>query len=163
MNFKQWQWFNVFIVISQAWQGYESKAYGVLNHNLKLQCKKFSRTRDIPNFPTQGWADTAFCTRKRGETYGYSEVLTLSYIWYPEVLSLPYAWLFRCFLFFIYYPWGITTSREQHSNTRWEKCLNELDQNGSKIVIIGNYAGKRGEDIHWWLDHTVPIPTLLKW
>ena len=32
------------------------------NHNLKLQCKKFSRTRDIPNFPTQGWADTAFYT-----------------------------------------------------------------------------------------------------
>ena len=32
----------------------ENKCYGVLNHNLKLQCKKFSRTRDIPNFPTQG-------------------------------------------------------------------------------------------------------------
>ena len=40
-----------------------------LNHNLKLQCKKFSRTRDIRNFPTQGWAGTAFCTRKRSETY----------------------------------------------------------------------------------------------
>ena len=58
-----------FSVISEAWQGYELKAYGVLNHNLKLQCKKFSRTRDIPNFPTQGWAGTAFCTRKRSETY----------------------------------------------------------------------------------------------
>ena len=58
LNFKQW--FNVFLVISEAWQGYDSKAYGVLNHNLKLQCKKFSRTRDIPNFPTQGWAGTAF-------------------------------------------------------------------------------------------------------
>ena len=34
--------------------GYELKAYGVLNHNLKLQPKKLSRTRDIPNFPTQG-------------------------------------------------------------------------------------------------------------
>ena len=45
------------------------KAYGVSNHNLKLQSKKLSRTRDIPNFPTQGWADTAFCTRKRSETY----------------------------------------------------------------------------------------------
>ena len=69
MNFKQW--FNVFLVISEAWQGYDLKAYGVLNHNLKLQCKKFSRTRDIPNFPTQGWAGTAFCTRKRSETYIY--------------------------------------------------------------------------------------------
>ena len=66
-NFKQW--FNVFLVISEAWQGYDSKAYGVLNHNLKLQCKKFSRTRDIQNFPTQGWADTAFCTRNWSETY----------------------------------------------------------------------------------------------
>ena len=27
---------------------------GVSNHHLKLQSKKFSRTRDIPNFPTQG-------------------------------------------------------------------------------------------------------------
>ena len=67
MNFKQW--FNVFLVISEAWQGYDSKAYGVLNHNLKLQCKKFSRMRDIQYFPTQGWAGTAFCTRKRSETY----------------------------------------------------------------------------------------------
>ena len=66
-NFKQW--FNIFLIISEAWQGYDSKAYEVLNHNLKLQCKKFSRTRDIPNFPTQGWAGTAFCTRKRSETY----------------------------------------------------------------------------------------------
>ena len=69
VNFKQW--FNVFLVISEAWQGYESKAYGVSNHNLKLQPKKLSRTGDIPNFPTQGWADTAFCTRKRSETYIY--------------------------------------------------------------------------------------------
>ena len=66
-NFKQW--FNIFLIISKAWQGYESKAYGVSNHNLKLQSKKLSRTRDIPNFPTQGWADTAFCTRKRSEIY----------------------------------------------------------------------------------------------
>ena len=34
------EWFNVFLVISEASQGYESKAYGVLNHNLKLQSKK---------------------------------------------------------------------------------------------------------------------------
>ena len=66
-NFKQW--FNIFLIISEAWQGYESKAYGVSNHNLKLQSKKLSRTRDIPNFPTQGWADTAFCTRNWSETY----------------------------------------------------------------------------------------------
>ena len=66
-NFKQW--FNIFLIISEVWQGYESKAYGVSNHNLKLQSKKLSRTRDIPNFPTQGWADTAFCTRNRSETY----------------------------------------------------------------------------------------------
>ena len=66
-NFKQW--FNIFLIISEVWQGYESKAYGVLNHNLKLQCKKLSRTRDIPNFPTQGWADTAFYTRNWSETY----------------------------------------------------------------------------------------------
>ena len=62
---------NVFLIISEVWQGYDSKAYGVSNHNLKLQCKKFNRTRDIRNFPTQGWADTAFCTRKRSETYIY--------------------------------------------------------------------------------------------
>ena len=67
VNFKQW--FNVFLIISEVWQGYDSKAYGVSNHNLKLQCKKFNRTRDIRNFPTQGWGDTAFCARKRSETY----------------------------------------------------------------------------------------------
>ena len=66
-NFKQW--FNIFLIISEAWQGYELKAYGVSNNNLQLQSKKLSRTRDIPNFSTQGWADTAFCTRKRSETY----------------------------------------------------------------------------------------------
>ena len=66
-NFKQW--FNVFLVISEASQGYESKAYGVLNHNLKLQSPKVNRTRDICNFPTQGWGDTAFCTRNWSETY----------------------------------------------------------------------------------------------
>ena len=47
-NFKQW--FNIFLIISEAWQGYESKAYGVSNHNLNLQSKKLSRTRDIPIF-----------------------------------------------------------------------------------------------------------------
>ena len=77
-NFKQW--FNIFLIISEAWQGYESKAYGVSNHNLKLQSKKLSRTRDIPNFPTQGWADTAFCTRKRSETYRSTFIQT-SLIW----------------------------------------------------------------------------------
>ena len=51
------------------YQGYNSKAYEVLNHNLKSQCKKLNRTRDIRNFPTQGWGDTTFCTRKRSETY----------------------------------------------------------------------------------------------
>ena len=66
-NFKQW--FNVFLIISEAWQGYDSKAYGVSNHNLKLQGKKFNRTRDIRNFPTQGWGDTTFCTHKQSETY----------------------------------------------------------------------------------------------
>ena len=45
------------------------KAYGVSNHYLKLQCKKFNSTRDISNCPTQGWVGTAFCTRKRSETY----------------------------------------------------------------------------------------------
>ena len=30
--------------------------------------KKLNRTRDIWNFPTQGWADTAFCMRKRNKT-----------------------------------------------------------------------------------------------
>ena len=74
VNFKQW--FNVFLVISEAWQGYESKAYGVSNHNLKLQSKKLSRTRDIPNFPTQGWADTAFCTHNWSETYVINVVAT---------------------------------------------------------------------------------------
>ena len=69
------QWFNVFLVISEAWQGYKSKAYWVSNHNLKLQPKKLSRTRDIPNFPTQGWADTAFYTCKQSETYAFSFIL----------------------------------------------------------------------------------------
>ena len=71
-NRMQWelkQWFNVFLVISEASQGYELKAYVVSNYNLKLQCKKFSRTRDIPNFPTQGWADNAFYTSNWSETY----------------------------------------------------------------------------------------------
>ena len=67
MNFKQW--FNVFLIIFEAWQGYDSKAYGVSNHHLKLQSKNVSRSRDIRNFPTQGWADTAFCTSNWSETY----------------------------------------------------------------------------------------------
>ena len=66
-NFKQL--FNIFLIICEAWQGYETKAYGVSNHHLKLQSKKFSRTRDIPNFPTQGWVDTAFYTSNWNETY----------------------------------------------------------------------------------------------
>ena len=66
-NFKQW--LNVFLILSEAWQGYESKAYGVSNHHLKLQSKKFSRTRDIPNLPTQGWADTAFYASNWNGTY----------------------------------------------------------------------------------------------
>ena len=61
------------------WQGYDSKAYGVSNHNLKLQCKKFNRTRDIRDFPTQGWADTTFCTRKRSETYKWD------YFYHPQM------------------------------------------------------------------------------
>ena len=56
-NFKQQ--FNVFLVISEAWQRYESKAYGVSNHNLKLQSKKFP----------QGWADTAFYISNWNGTY----------------------------------------------------------------------------------------------
>ena len=73
-NFKQW--FNIFLIISEAWQGYELKAYGVSNHNLKLQSKKLSRTRDIPNFPTQGWADTAFYTRNWSEPTVNSNFIT---------------------------------------------------------------------------------------
>ena len=46
--------FNAFLVISEASQGYESKALLVFNHHSQLQPKKLSRTRDIPNFPTQG-------------------------------------------------------------------------------------------------------------
>ena len=81
-NFKQW--FNVFLVISEAWQGYESKAYGVSNHHLKLQSKRFSRTRDIPNFPTQGWGDTAFTTNNSNGTFSFSNyhLLLVNYkIW----------------------------------------------------------------------------------
>ena len=59
-NFKQW--FNVFLAISEAWQGYELKAWVVLNHHPQLRPKKFIRTRDIPNFPTQGWVATTFYT-----------------------------------------------------------------------------------------------------
>ena len=68
-NFKQW--FNVFLIISEAWQVYESKAWVVLNLHLQLQPKKLSSTRDIPNFPTQGWADTTFCTISWNRTYLY--------------------------------------------------------------------------------------------
>ena len=102
-NFKQW--FNIFLIISEAWQGYESKAYGVFNHNLKLQSKKLSRTRDIPNFPTQGWADTAFCTRKRSETYvlkkyarniPFSNILEHKYN-YKGVKHFT-CWLVGCFI-----------------------------------------------------------------
>ena len=63
------------LIISEVWQGYDSKAYGVSNNNLKLQCKMQNRTRDIRNFPTQGWADTAFCTRKRSKTYMSSSIV----------------------------------------------------------------------------------------
>ena len=63
-NFKQW--FNVFLDISKALQGYELKAS---NHHLKLQTKKFSRTRDILNFLAQGLADTAFYTSYWERTY----------------------------------------------------------------------------------------------
>ena len=56
-------------LVSEAWQSYESKAYGVSNHHLKLESKKFSRTRDIPNFQTQGWLDTAFDGSNWIETY----------------------------------------------------------------------------------------------
>ena len=87
MNFKQW--FNVFLIISEVWQGYDSKGYGVSNHNLKLQCKKFNRTRDIRNFPTQGWADTAFCTRKQSETY-----MSSSFHWeYVIVMLQGASWI----------------------------------------------------------------------
>ena len=80
VNFKQW--FNVFLVISEAWQGYELKAYGVSNHNLK---RKFSRTRDIPSFPTQGWADTAFCMRNWSETIVSLKWFKLTLgIWYTQ-------------------------------------------------------------------------------
>ena len=64
------------------------EAYGVLNHNLKLQCKKFSRTRDIPNFPTQGWAGTAFCMRKRSETYAFSHILETLFLGPPACICL---------------------------------------------------------------------------
>ena len=42
---------NVFLVISEALQRYKLKIYGFSNHHSKLQPKK---SRDIPNFPTQG-------------------------------------------------------------------------------------------------------------
>ena len=46
--------------LSVNWNG----AFSTLgiNWNGTFQPKKFSRTRDISNFPTQGWADTAFYT-----------------------------------------------------------------------------------------------------
>ena len=66
-NFKQL--FNAFLVISEAWQEYESKAEVVLNHHLQWQPKMFSRMWDIPNFPTQGWADTAFYASNWNGTY----------------------------------------------------------------------------------------------
>ena len=70
VNFKQW--FNVFLIISKEWQGYESKAYGV-STTFKLQSKNVSRSSDICNFPTQVWADTAFCTSNWSETYAYKD------------------------------------------------------------------------------------------
>ena len=70
-NFKQW--FNVFLVNSEAWQGYESKTWEVLNHHPQLQLKMFSRTWDFPKLPTQGWVDTAFCTIKWNRTYEFQK------------------------------------------------------------------------------------------
>ena len=81
-NFKQW--FNVLLVISEGWQGYESKAYVVLNHHSQLQPKKLSRMWDIPNFPTQGWADTAFCTINWNCTY---------FQWFYDMWHPPVKWL----------------------------------------------------------------------
>ena len=84
-NFKQW--FNIFLIISEAWQGYESKAYGVSNHNLKLQSKKLSRTRDIPNFLTQGWADTAFYTHNWSETFIFTFKMELELWWNCSLIA----------------------------------------------------------------------------
>ena len=65
---------------------HESKAYGVSNYHLKLQSKKFSRTWDIPSFPTQGWAATAFYASNWNETYlsynmGYREIIIYIHNW----------------------------------------------------------------------------------
>ena len=86
-NFKQW--FNIFLIISKAWQGYESKAYGLSNHNLNLQSKKLSRTRDIPNFLTQGWADTTFYMSNWSETYAFSHILDALFLYFLTSISTP--------------------------------------------------------------------------
>ena len=67
-----WTWNNdliYFLSFLKHDKGMNRKFMEFLNHNLKLQSTKFSRTRDIPNFPTQGWADTAFYTSNWSETY----------------------------------------------------------------------------------------------
>ena len=80
-NFKQW--FNAFLVISEGWQGYEWKAYVVFNHHPQLQPKKLSRMWDIPNFPTQDWADTALCTINWNCTYPFQFLILF---WYFDTL-----------------------------------------------------------------------------
>ena len=110
-NFKQW--FNVFLIISEAWQGYDSKAYGVSNHNLKLQCKKFNRTRDIRNFPTQGWGDTAFCTRKRSETYVFS--LQMQIKW-SKTYHISMCGSLKCSMVIFWFHLGQTTSWDVNIN-----------------------------------------------
>ena len=46
----------------------------VSNYHSRLQPKKLSRTRDIWNFPTKGWADTAFYTSYWIRTYKIADL-----------------------------------------------------------------------------------------
>ena len=121
-NFKQW--FNIFLIISEARQ---------------LQSKKLSRTRDIPNFPTQGWADTAFYTHNWSETYWSQSV---------KCYSLPDSISQRSFEFFLnhWIDW-IMTKHKIGMVTRNTLCL--------ITVILSDEVVKLNFYSYLWIDISI--------
>ena len=164
MNFKQW--FNVFLVISEAWQGYDSKAYGVLNHNLKLQCKKFSRTRDIPNFPTQGWAGTALhfaCVSKVRHMSHFSYACKMRYLLNLVLENWEYLWSYLTFCIVIL-DYGLRHMSHFSYTCKMRYPLNLVLENWEYLwsyltfcIVILDYGLK----LHKLLIHTLVI--LQKW
>ena len=140
-NFKQW--FNVFLVPSEAWQGYKLKAYGVSNHHLKLQSKKFSRTRDIPNFPTQGWADTAFYASNWNGTYVF-------YCTWPKFFWL----LLHLFCFLLFFLADIVYSvKFVLTNTSSSVVVESAEENVTHFASLGAGRGGTVFVIDFWNQH----------